>query len=210
MINSFKTLFLNNVHLEHGEWITETFDYIFCLGYNNRVRMNSFSIGDKVIYPTQGICVIEDIQEENYYGEDFHIYHVRLLSNYTLILVPASNTEEIGIRRLITPENIDKVFHFMRNGSVDVTMNWKGRYKEHLNLLKTGAYLDMALVLKSLFYLNLIKPLSFREKKMLERVKELLVAEISEVCEDPFDFVEKQLYENLSFCFKNISSQVDS
>ena len=123
-----------------------------------------FSVGDKVIYPNQGIGVIEDIQQENYFGQDFRVYHLRILSNDTLVMVPSSNAEEIGIRKLISLKKVEKVYDFMRNGVVDVSMNWKGRYKEHVSLMKTGSILDMAVVLKSLFYLNLIKPLSFRER----------------------------------------------
>jgi len=172
--------------------------------------MDSFKIGDKVIYPNQGLGIIEDIQEENYYGESFKIYHVRILSNNTLVLVPSSNAAEIGIRKPITEEAIDEIFEFMRNGRVDVTKNWKGRYKEHLNLMKSGSILDLALVLKSLYYLNLIKPLSFREKKMMEKAKNLIVSEISEVSSLPFSEIESKVLQNLSLCFKDIRSHMDS
>ena len=172
--------------------------------------MDYFSIGDKVIYPTQGIGVIEDIQDEDLYGELFHIYHLRILANNTLIMVPSSNAEEIGIRKLISTEKISKVLDYLGNGNIDVSMNWKGRFKEHTSLMKTGSILDMAEVLKSLFYLNLIKPLSFREKKMMDKAKELLSTEISEVAETPITDIERQLLDNLSNCFKNISARLDS
>ena len=41
--------------------------------------MNSFKIGDRIIYPNQGLGVIEDIQEEAYDGERFRIFHLRIL-----------------------------------------------------------------------------------------------------------------------------------
>lgn len=172
--------------------------------------MGLFKIGDKIFYPNQGLSVIEDIQEENYYGENFEIYHVRILCNNTLVLVPFSYAMEIGIRKPVSEDAIDKIFEFMRNGEVDVTMNWKGRYKEHLNLMKSGLILDMAFVLKSLFYLNLIKPLSFREKKMMEKAKNLIVSEISEVSSISTSEIEKKVLQNLSLCFKDVQSQIDS
>ena len=172
--------------------------------------MVSFKIGDAIVYPNQGLGVVEDIQKEKYYGEEFVIYHVRILSNDTLVLVPLSNAEEIGIRKLIPQKSIEKIYKFMGNGGVDVTMNWKGRYKEHVNLMKSGSVLDIALVLKSLFYLNLIKPLSFREKKMMEKAKELLITEISEVNDCPSVDVEKKMLDMLSQCFKDIVRRVDS
>ena len=172
--------------------------------------MDSFKIGDKIIYPNQGLAIIEDIQEENYYGENFKIYHVRILANNTLVLVPSANASEIGIRKPISEDTIDEIFEFMRNGQVDVTKNWKGRYKEHLTLMKSGSILDMALVLKSLYYLNLIKPLSFREKKMMERAKNLIVTEISEVSSLPPPEIERKVLQSLSICFKDVQSQIES
>jgi len=172
--------------------------------------MNALKIGDKVIYPNQGLGIIENIQDENYFGQDFQIYHVRILANDTLVLVPFSNAEEIGIRKPISEESIQDIFDFIRNGGVDVTMNWKGRYKEHIDLMKSGTIQDMALVLKSLYYLQLIKPLSFREKKMMEKAKELIVTEISEVSCSPFEDIEVQVLEMLSNCFEDRLPHVDS
>ncbi|MFP4081966.1 MAG: CarD family transcriptional regulator [Candidatus Aminicenantes bacterium] len=169
-----------------------------------------FKIGDKVLYPNQGLGVIEDIQEEKHYGESFKIYRVRILANNTLVLVPSANASEIGIRKPIAEDRLDKIYKFMRNGHVDVTMNWKGRYKEHLDLMKTGSILDTALVLKSLYYLNLIKPLSFREKKMMEKAKNLMVSEMSEVSSLSSSEVEEKLLQTLALCFKNMQSQIDS
>lgn len=172
--------------------------------------MDRFKVGDKVIYPNQGLGVVEDIQNESYYGEKFRIYHVRILANNTLVLVPSSTAREIGIRKPVSENYVEEIFQFMKNGRVDVTMNWKGRYKEHLDLMKTGSILDMALVLKSLYYLNLIKPLSFREKKMMEKAKELIVIEISVVASLPSIEIEEKLSQTLSFCFKDIQSRMDS
>jgi CarD family transcriptional regulator len=172
--------------------------------------MDNFSIGDKIIYPNQGIGVVEDIQNEKYFGQEFRIYHLRILANDSKILVPSSNTEEIGIRRLISLDNIPGVYEFLRTGAVEVSMNWKSRYKEHVNLMKTGIILDMAIVLKSLYYLGLVKPLSFREKKMMEKSKELLAMEISEVMETSSENIEQQLLDGLSDCYKNMSARLDS
>ena len=172
--------------------------------------MKALKIGDKVIYPNQGLGIVENIQDENYFGQDFQIYHVRILANDTLVLVPSSNAEEIGIRKPISQDSIQDIFDFIRNGGVDVTMNWKGRYKEHVDLMKSGTIQDMALVLKSLYYLQLIKPLSFREKKMMEKAKELLVTEISEVSCSPFKEIEIQVLEMLSNCFEDGAPHVDS
>jgi CarD family transcriptional regulator len=171
--------------------------------------MNSFKIGDRVIYPNQGLGVIEDIQQEAYNGESFKVYHLRILANNTLVLVPSTSTDEIGIRKLISKLSVKEIFDVMKNGDVEVTMNWKGRYKEHVNLMKSGTILDMVAVLKSLFYLSLIKPLSFREKKMMEKAKELVVTEISVASCLPSEQIERKIFHTLSHCFKDVKADLD-
>ena len=170
--------------------------------------MNSLKIGDKIIYPNQGLGVIESIHEEAYDGERFMVFHLRIISNNTLVTVPSSTALELGIRRPDTEGSIRKIFHFMGNGDVDVTTDWKGRYKEHLNLMKSGTLFDMATVLKSLYFLSLHKPLSFREKKMMEKAKELMISEISEAAASPSSKVEEKLLGTLSRCFKTAKSRI--
>lgn len=168
--------------------------------------MNFYKIGDRVIYPNQGLSIIEDIQEEILYGEKFCIYHLRIICNNTLVLVPDSNTDEIGIRKLVAEDSIEKIFDYLENGDVEVSMNWKGRYKEHIGLMKSGTILDMVSVLKSLYYLSLIKTLSFREKKMMEKAMGLIVSEISEVSSLPTDEIERKVIHTLDICFKDVKS----
>jgi CarD family transcriptional regulator len=172
--------------------------------------MPYFKIGDTIIYPNQGLGIIEDIQDENHFGENFKVFHFRILSNDTLVLVPSTSTEEIGIRKPVALEKIEEFYEFMSNGTVDVTMNWKGRHKEHVSLMKSGELWDVAFVMKRLFYLSLIKPLSFREKKMMEKAKELITSEISEVSDTPEKEIEIKVLESLSFCFREIEPSFES
>jgi CarD family transcriptional regulator len=171
--------------------------------------MNAFKIGDRVIYPNQGLGVIEDVQEQAFNGERFTIFHLRILANNTLVLVPTASCGEIGIRKLIPGRAVKEIFDVMKNGAIEVTMNWKGRYKEHVNLMKSGTIFDMISVLKSLYYLSLQKPLSFREKKMMEKAKELIVTEISEASSMSVSQIERKITVSLSTCFKDAKAGLD-
>jgi CarD family transcriptional regulator len=172
--------------------------------------MDTMKIGDKIIYPNQGLGVIEAIRKEAHDGESFEMIHLRIIANNTLVQISTSTATEIGIRRPISESSIKKIFWFMRNGSVDVSMDWKGRYKEHVNLMKSGSLFEVATVMKSLYYLSLIKPLSFREKKMMEKAKELIVCEISEAADVPCSKIEHKLLDSLSRCFRDAKPRIAS
>ncbi|MHB8054543.1 MAG: CarD family transcriptional regulator [Candidatus Aminicenantales bacterium] len=171
--------------------------------------MDCFKIGDRVIYPNQGLGLVVDVKEQAYNGEKFKVYHLRLVSSNTLVMVPMTSCEEIGIRKLIAGGAVKEIFDFLKNGSVEVTMNWKGRYKEHIGLMKSGTVLDMVAVLKSLYYLSLLKPLSFREKKMMEKARELVVSEIALASSMPTAQIERKIATTLSACYKDVKVGLD-
>jgi CarD family transcriptional regulator len=172
--------------------------------------MDSFKVGDRVIYPNQGLGVIEDVQDQAYDGERFRIYCLRIKANNTLVMVPASSAEEMGIRKLINERTVKQIFDYLRKGAIEVSMNWKGRYKEHVNLMKSGTIFDMVAVLKSLYYLSLLKPLSFREKKMMEKAKELIISEISAASSLSMPQIERKITLTLASCFKDVKPGLEA
>jgi CarD family transcriptional regulator len=67
--------------------------------------------------------------------------------------------------------------------------------------MRTGSIYDMADVLKSLTFLSRSKSLSFREKRMLDRAKALIISEISEVMRQKANDVEARVDASLEKCF---------
>ena len=57
--------------------------------------------------------------------------------------------------------------------------DWKDRFKENTEKMKNGSLLAVAEVMKSLLMLQMQKPLTFREKKMLDRARHMLITEFS-------------------------------
>jgi CarD family transcriptional regulator len=72
-----------------------------------------------------------------------------------------------------------KVLDALSVGENGSNGDWKDRFKENSERMRTGSLLEVAGVLKSLIALHQAKPLSFREKKMLERARYLLVSELA-------------------------------
>jgi CarD family transcriptional regulator len=170
--------------------------------------MDALKVGDKIIYPNHGLGVVEAVREERFDGQFTKIFHVRILANDTLVMIPSASADEIGIRRPVTESTMRKLIQFIKSSDVDITTDWKGRYKENISLMKSGTLFDMALVLKGLYCLSQVKPLSFREKKMLEKVKDLIVTELSEATDLPSSKIEGRIREALSQAAKNFKPEV--
>jgi CarD family transcriptional regulator len=161
----------------------------------------SFQIGDKVIYPNHGLGVVEKVEEKTILGTTTGFFHLRIISNETTVLVPVANVDNVGLRRAITDEEVERLFNLLGDGKIDNHQNWKGRFKDNSDKMRTGSIYDMADVLKSLTFLSKSKSLSFREKRMLDRAKSLIVSEISEVMCLPAATIEDRVNQALEKCF---------
>ena len=154
----------------------------------------AFQVGDKVVYPNHGIGVVEDILADSLAASDARqFYKLRILSNSTVVKVPVQNVDGVGLRRVITEKDVDRIFDLLENRKIEHHSNWKGRYKDNSDKMRTGSIYDVAGVLKDLSYLSKKKSLSFREKRMLDRARFLIVSEVAEVAEEPQDLVEQKI-----------------
>ena len=161
----------------------------------------AFDVGDKVIYPNHGLGVVETIEEKTIMGTTCGFYTLRMVSSDTTVLVPVENIESVGLRRAVSDDEIDRLYRRLANGKIDSHQNWKGRFKDNSDKMRSGLIRDAIEVLKNLTFLSLSKSLSFREKRMLDRAKFLVVSEISEVSNEPVAGVEERVDKALVRCF---------
>ena len=152
-----------------------------------------FEVGDKVIYPNHGLGVVQRIENRTIMGTALGFYSLRMADSDTVVLVPLENVDGVGLRRAVGDGDIKKLFALLGNGKIDSHQNWKGRFKDNSDKMRTGSIYDMADVLKSLTFLSKSKSLSFREKRMLDRAKALIISEVSEVAREKAREVEQKV-----------------
>jgi CarD family transcriptional regulator len=160
----------------------------------------TFQVGDKVIYPNHGLGVVERIEEKTILGTTCGFYHLRIAANDTTVLVPLDNADGVGLRRAIDDREVERLFKLLADGKIDSQQNWKGRFKDNSDKMRTGSIYDVADVLKSLTLLSKSKSLSFREKRMLDRARFLIITEVSEVVQETAGDIESKLDRALDRC----------
>ncbi len=141
--------------------------------------MPSFQVGEKVVYPNYGIGVIENISVRSFGSQCEKFYLLRLICNHMTVMIPFSHVQDVGLRKLCRNGELERVLAFLASGVCKSRRDWKHRFKENSEKMRVGGLLEIAEVLKSLLVRQLEKPLSFREKRMLERARQMLVSEIA-------------------------------
>jgi CarD family transcriptional regulator len=159
--------------------------------------MTLFQIGEKVVYPNQGIGTIENISTRSFGAQFERFYLLRLTYTSMTVMVPFSHVEEIGLRRVTRNCDVSRVLAYLSEKQPKIRSDWKDRFKENSEKMRHGSLLDIAEVMKTLLMLQSEKPLSFREKKMLQRSRHMLVTELS-ICRgckegEALDMLQKAL-----------------
>jgi CarD family transcriptional regulator len=138
-----------------------------------------FRIGEKVVYPTQGVGTVENISARTFGSRFERFYLLRLTANSMTVMIPFSHVEQVGLRKVTRNVELGRVLGYLGEHAAKSKIDWKDRYKENTDKMRNGSLLGIAEVLKTLLTLQQEKPLSFREKKMLDRARHMLVTELS-------------------------------
>ncbi|NLP29554.1 MAG: CarD family transcriptional regulator [Clostridiales bacterium] len=136
-----------------------------------------FSIGDKIVYPMHGAGIIEQIEEKKILGETREYYILRVPYGDMKIMIPVESCEEVGIRSIISREQLSEVIELLKSDSTEMSDNWNRRNRENMELLKTGDIFKVAEVVRNLIRTDRCKKLSTGEKKMLTNAKQILISE---------------------------------
>src|SRR5579883_3233596 len=139
-----------------------------------------FKVGDKAVYPAQGVAEVIRIEEKDIAGSRQKFYVLRILDTDRKIMVPVANAGAVGLRQVISEQEIREIFDILRERTIAFdNQTWNRRYRGFMDKIKTGSIYDVAEVLRDLYRLKTDKQLSFGERRMLDTARSLIVKEIA-------------------------------
>src|SRR5882724_3480810 len=120
-----------------------------------------FKVGDNAIYPAHGVATIKRIEEREVGGKKKKFYVLQVLDNQMTIMVPTDNVESVGLRQIISDDEVKRVYKILKDKNVKIDQTtWNRRYREYMEKIKTGSVYEIAEVLRNLFLLRHSKDLS--------------------------------------------------
>ena len=135
-------------------------------------------VGQKVAYPNQGVCLVEEFKQCTIGDRPISGYSLRVLNDNSTIFVPEENAGSVGIRPLISPSECERLIDKLSDDFEPVSCDWKTRSREFSERLRSGDVFQAAEVFKMLTFLSHEKKLSFREQTLLEKSKFLILSEL--------------------------------
>ena len=151
-----------------------------------------FDVGEMAVYPAHGVGVIESIEQRCVGEIEQSFYVMKILNNNMVIMIPTATSKNVGLRSIISSNEVDDVFDILQEKDVEIgTQTWNRRYREYMEKIKTGSLFEVAAVLRDLYLLQEDKDLSYGERKMMDTAKGLLVKELSIAKQTEEDQVEE-------------------
>lgn len=152
-----------------------------------------YQIGDKVVHPMHGAGVIDSIVQKKVAGQLQDYYLLKLSVGSMTVMIPTGNTQEIGVRPVVSDQEAENLISAMEHIEVDMTQNWNRRYRENMVRLKSGDLLEVARVVKGLLLREEQRGLSNGERKMLHTAKQILISELVLAQSLPYKTVEASI-----------------
>lgn len=137
------------------------------------------TVGSKIVYPSQGPCLICAIVEKAIDQQPRMFYKLRVLNSGGDLFIPVEKADAVGIRRLLNVSEIPELLDHLSR-PVAIVDNYRQRHLHILKLFSSGLAFDLAEIVGSLTEVHRSRSLSFGEHKTLEKAKGLLVSEIAE------------------------------
>jgi CarD family transcriptional regulator len=155
---------------------------------------SEFAIGDKAVYPSQGVAEVVGIEQKEISGNIQRFYVLRVLETDNRIMVPTDKSGQVGLRRIVGEEEIDEVRQILKDKEVHVDrQTWNRRYRGFMEKIRSGSLFEVAEVFRDLYRLKGLKPLSFGERRMMDTARGLIVQELSVAREEDENKIEQEL-----------------
>ena len=158
-----------------------------------------FDVGDAVYHPTNGAGVIANLQSMPTLRKGQKFYKIRMLGKgKTVLMVPVSKAEELGLRRAVSKEMVREVLEVLAADPTDLPKKHKRRYKVCQDKLDTADTIQIAEVVRDLTWRRLKNDkLNVPGRRIYKKALKLLVGELAVAQDVSLQDAEEQINEAL-------------
>ena len=157
-----------------------------------------FEIGDTVLYPLYGVGTIRGIREMEVLGNIGRYYVLEVAATGMSVMLPIADDKNLGLREVVDKETALSILESFAEIQADSCQNWNKRYRENMELLKTGTIAGAARVVRSLMGREIAKGLSTGERRMYVQAKQILLSELEVATGISAKELELRLYNSLT------------
>lgn len=152
-----------------------------------------FSVGHIVVHPHHGPARVRSVTERRIGGTMRDYVQLDIQDTDLSVSVPVDTADEVGIRAVLSPGELEEVYAILRAPEDDPDATWAQRFQANRKRLATGDIKIIAQVVRDLSRRLLVKSLSTSENRMLADARQPLVSEMAHSLNVPADEADVML-----------------
>lgn len=139
-----------------------------------------FTPGTVLIHPAHGPMSVRSVSKHRFpNGTTHECLDLEALDTYALaITIPIDRYAEVGLRNVVRGADLDEVFDTLSSDTGEEPENWSRRYKANEEKMRSGSVVRLAEVVRDVLRRNETKPVSFGERRTLDRGMSQLSREV--------------------------------
>lgn len=165
-----------------------------------------FSIGDAVVHPIRGAGRITGFKEFETQGTLKQYYEIKLLKQTnTSLMIPIGEADEVGMRRAMTEEELDRMWQLLGETPEELPSNYRTRHKVINDKLQTGDVFRIAEAVRDAGWRRQTEDgLTQKGKELYKKGIRLLAAEIAVAKGTTLAKAKRELKSRLKSAFKAV------
>lgn len=154
----------------------------------------AFDVGDMAVHPAHGVGQVSEIEMRALGGRTSHFYVLKIGAAGLKVMVPTDAAARVGLRPVMSARAAEELLEVLATPEVAVDLQpWNRRFRAYTEMLKSGAPIEIAKVLRDMYRLKFDKDLSFGERKLLDQARTLLVEELALAMEVTRETIEERI-----------------
>ncbi len=139
-----------------------------------------YQVGDKVVHPGHGGCVVEEIGKKCLGGQTRDFYTLLPMNEHNLrVMVPVKSAKDIGIRGVISSAEARVLLYSIREMDTSWVEDRKERQTRYDEIMKSDDLERIAQTVKCLIVQKLVGKITAMDQQILQKGKEKLFSELA-------------------------------
>ena len=137
------------------------------------------NVGDKVFVPSYGAGYIDKIETKVIYDEVTSYINISILTDNVYLCIPIARLDNYNIRPISDKSRMENALEIIKEESLFIEKKWNQRYRKNNEKISSGDVVKLCEVLRDLLYLKRKVMMPPGENKILKKVIEMLIGEVS-------------------------------
>ncbi len=145
------------------------------------VQRQGFRTKEFIVYPTHGVGQIIEIEEQEIAGAKLEMFVISFEQDKMTLRVPINKIKSVGMRKLASPELIEKGLNTLKGRARIKRTMWSRRAQEYEAKINSGDLIAIAEVVRDLHRMDSQPEQSYSERQLYEAALDRMAREVSTV-----------------------------